>query len=557
MRAFALAGAALLAEVEVQYRGQADALVRSSRAEAAAAQVTCRDGSTAEQEHECSDAMEAAVAVLSKGADLLRDANLDQWTADLRLDHWARVVATRRLATLREPEPTRGVEVTYIRHGFSCANANRDIFGKSSLWNKIKAEEFNVMRYTDPPLTDCGVAASKRAGMRLMKAYPHGFHFVGASSLRRAVETAAGEFDGTGREARFAADGTPVFAAPNATEMLEGARPTDRIAVLPFFLEGSPGQDNQPKPPAEQRAELREAVDLDARPSYAYLEEARALFDLAVLAEAEHASFQEAFKEARRNLEGRVKEMLDEGLSFHDADGVLDTVALESWKREAAATWVKEHEEQNPDQTLLIRARPALSHLVETAMPAASRRDTAMGSIAAAFGRDRAWKDTPSFAHAEQFLAARVIPDLRKALPKDTMPRLAIVSHSITMKEYVHKGHVKNLPGFESCRELLMEENNKGKRKERKPFNNEGITVTYEFDPSALTLQPRACRPTLMPDQVEELFVDIPAGGPGIGAEPVPTAVNARELRRCGNDAFVQMADEVQGGKCLVDFLSI
>merc|ERR1719231_865481 len=81
------------------------------------------------------------------------------------------------------------------------------------------------------------------------------------------------------------------------------------------------------------------------------------------------------------------------------------------------------------------------------------------GSVARRLGMDE-WKDVQSMIHAERFLGERVVPDLLAGGKNAGQKlQLAIVTHSITMKEYIHssKSHVRQLPGFKPCRDMLKD----------------------------------------------------------------------------------------------------
>lgn len=92
------------------------------------------------------------------------------------------------------PELVNGspdVEITWIRHGLSCANANAK-YTSGTTHIKAKAIEYWMKDSQDPPLSDCGMHRSSTLGANLDPRAA--FDWVGSSALLRAIQTAALEF---------------------------------------------------------------------------------------------------------------------------------------------------------------------------------------------------------------------------------------------------------------------------------------------------------------------------------------------------------------------------
>lgn len=88
------------------------------------------------------------------------------------------------------------VELLFIRHGHACHNLLNGKYQGSTTFAKIIH-----CRYPDPPLTDCGLRSSQENGKelrrRLETAWGWTPHFLGASSMLRAMETAHAMFPDT------------------------------------------------------------------------------------------------------------------------------------------------------------------------------------------------------------------------------------------------------------------------------------------------------------------------------------------------------------------------
>jgi len=138
------------------------------------------------------------------------------------------------------------VEITWVRHGLSCANAN-DKYTEGMTWIKAKAIEYWFPSAMDPPLADCGAHRSQLQAKNLDEA---SYDFVGASVLLRALQTAALHF------------------------------PTKTIHAVPYLSEsGGHNGANKQSPNQQERAEeilLPDGRKLSDRVDYKWLAAASA-----------------------------------------------------------------------------------------------------------------------------------------------------------------------------------------------------------------------------------------------------------------------------------------
>ena len=89
------------------------------------------------------------------------------------------------------------VQIDWIRHGFSCANA-MSAFDADTVWSVITQWEVKRNKYTsDAKLTDVGISQAQVLNKQFFKRYGK-FDMICCSQLRRAMETANEVFSGIG-----------------------------------------------------------------------------------------------------------------------------------------------------------------------------------------------------------------------------------------------------------------------------------------------------------------------------------------------------------------------
>lgn len=91
------------------------------------------------------------------------------------------------------------VQIDWIRHGFSCANALSSL-SVNTVWTAIRDLEVKRGKYArDAKLTDIGISQAQLANKKFFKRY-NSYDMICCSQLRRAMETAQHLYDGIDKD---------------------------------------------------------------------------------------------------------------------------------------------------------------------------------------------------------------------------------------------------------------------------------------------------------------------------------------------------------------------